>query len=316
MGEKATLRADPGMLRAKPPQPPRPPLPARPSLLFGLAAPLVASLLGLCASGCTPAIGDHCALSTDCSVQGNRICDTFEPNGYCTVTCAANNCPDNAACIEFAAGIPGCGYNDYAAPSRLGRTMCMKTCGSDSDCRSDEGYSCVSTLTLGTSVAVLDTNQIQSICMVAPTVADAGANSTLPVCTSDRPDAPPLDLPGTDDDGGVAEDGGGDGAGLGDAGGESGGGDAGADGEGGGAVEAGADAGTADATADAGVADGGANVEAGSEGGQAAIDGGDAASTGGGDATIEGGDDGGDDGSDATLGQPTDAGGADAPDEP
>ncbi|HEY4015976.1 MAG TPA: hypothetical protein VGM06_21720 [Polyangiaceae bacterium] len=297
------------MLRAKPPQPPRPSLVSS----FALAATGLAGLLGLCASGCTPAIGDHCTLSTDCSVQGNRICDTFEPNGYCTVTCSANSCPDNATCIEFAAGIPGCGYNDYSAPSRLGRSMCMKTCGSDSDCRTDEGYSCVSTLALGSTVAVLDTNQTQSICMVAPGVAEDGGSSSLPVCTNDRPDAPPLDLPG-DDAGAGADDGE---AGAVDGGAEAGPIDAGADGEGG-VADGGADARAVEAGAatdggtDAGAIDGGADVAAGDGGGQTTADGGDAASAGGGDATIDGGDD----GSDATLGQPTDAGAADAPDEP
>jgi hypothetical protein len=230
---------------ARPPSPKPPPLPF--GLPFAHAATLVALLLGFAASGCTPAIGDKCTLSTDCSVQGNRICDTFEPDGYCTVVCSANSCPDNAACIEFGAGIPGCGYSDYAAPSRLGRSMCMKTCNANSDCRTDEGYTCVLTTTLGTTVAVLDTYQSPRICMVGPGVAEDGGSSSLPVCSADRPDAPPLDLPGT----GSGED-----AEVADAGGDGGdaalaeGGDATSDGGG----DDGSDA-TLGQAADAGAAD-------------------------------------------------------------
>jgi hypothetical protein len=283
-GEKATLRADPGMSRAQPLKPLRPSLPLA-----------LASLLGLAASGCTPAIGDRCTLSTDCSVQGTRICDTFEPNGYCTVACSANGCPDNAACVEFAAGVPGCGYSDYAAPSRLARSMCMKTCGSDSDCRTDEGYSCVSTATLGTTVAVLDTNQAPHICMVAPTASADSGSASLPVCTADRPDAPPLDLPGSDG-GAIGADAGADADAAGS--GEGGPLDGGVDAEGGAAIDGGEAGG-----------EGGGMAGEGGEGGGIAGDGGPAEA---GDATIG---DGGDDGSDATLGQPTDAGAADAPDE-
>jgi hypothetical protein len=299
------LRADPGM--ARPPSPKLPQL----TLPFALAATLVAALLGFGASGCTPAIGDRCTISTDCSVQGNRICDTFEPNGYCTVVCSANSCPDNAACIEFAVGIPGCGYSDYAAPSRLGRSMCMKTCNTDSDCRADEGYTCVLTDTLGTTVAVLDSDQHPRICMIGPSMAEDGGSSSLPVCSPDRPDAPPLDLQGSESDGGDEGDAeandaaaGGDAAGA-DAG------DAGVTEGGDGGGRDGASAGDA-AGGDAALAEGGDATAVGDGGDAALVEGGDAATDGGGDATI---DDGGDDGSDATMGQAMDAGAADAPDE-
>src|SRR5208283_3625811 len=86
----------------------------------GLAAP-VPALAAFALAGCTPAIGDRCTLSTDCSVQGTRICDTTQPNGYCTIIpCTGNSCPDNAACVEIGASVPDCPYDDYAAPSRVG----------------------------------------------------------------------------------------------------------------------------------------------------------------------------------------------------
>src|SRR5260221_10129318 len=86
-------------------------------------------------SGCTPSIGDKCVLSTDCSIRGDRLCDTSQPGGYCTVfNCSGNSCPDEAACILFNGRVQGCAYDDHVI-SRTARTFCMATCSSDSDCR-------------------------------------------------------------------------------------------------------------------------------------------------------------------------------------
>ncbi len=155
--------------------------------------------------GCTPVIGDHCALSTDCSVQGTRVCDTSEPNGYCTeIGCTANLCPDNATCVEFNASLPGCGYDDYSAPSREGRSMCMRSCQSDSDCRESEGYSCVDPRVQSGAI-ILDSISADSpwrVCMVAGT---ATSSADAAVCSPDRPDAPPLDLSSGEGGAGVVD---------------------------------------------------------------------------------------------------------------
>jgi hypothetical protein len=145
--------------------------------------------------GCTPSVGDRCTLSTDCSIQGSRICDTSQPNGYCTVlSCTANSCPDNAACVEFGASLPGCPYSDYSAPSRTGRAMCMKKCGSSSDCRQSEGYACIPIDSKQTPwTVVLDTVRASAVCMISGmSPVDATAQQTQ-VCSWDRPDAPPIE---------------------------------------------------------------------------------------------------------------------------
>jgi hypothetical protein len=169
--------------------------------LARLATPALAiasAVLAFALAGCSPVIGDHCAVSTDCSVQGNRVCDTSEPGGYCTLLgCTSNLCPDNAACVEFGASVPGCPYDDYQAPSRLGRSMCMKTCQKGSDCRESEGYTCVAASDQSPSTVILDTNKHESICMIAVTPSGSAAQPGAPVaavCSSERPDAAPLDL--------------------------------------------------------------------------------------------------------------------------
>src|SRR4051812_38010306 len=73
---------------------------------------LAAAVIGMLA-GCTPSIGDKCVLSTDCSTRGDRLCDTSQPDGYCTqFNCSKNGCPDDSACVLFNANVPGCGYDD------------------------------------------------------------------------------------------------------------------------------------------------------------------------------------------------------------
>src|SRR5215472_9668661 len=115
-----------------------------------VAAPLV---LG----GCTPSIGDKCVLSTDCSLRGDRLCDTSQPEGYCTIfNCAGNSCPNDAACVLFHANLQGCPYDDRT-PSRTGRSFCMAHCSSDSDCRS--GYVCRDPRQQPWGAVILDDNQ-------------------------------------------------------------------------------------------------------------------------------------------------------------
>ena len=158
----------------------------------------VALLLSGLTASCTPAIGDRCAVSSDCSIQGNRTCDTSQPNGYCTILgCTANSCPDNAACVVFGASVPGCAYNDYGAPSRTGRAMCLKTCSNNSDCRQGEGYVCAPLSQPPWDggppwTAVLDTNTSQRVCVVAASSTEVMIQDAA-VCSSQRPVTPPLD---------------------------------------------------------------------------------------------------------------------------
>jgi hypothetical protein len=128
------------------------------------------ALLGL--AGCTPSIGDKCTLSTDCSIRGDRLCDTSQPGGYCTIfNCRGDLCPDQAACVLFNAAIQGCGYNDRT-PSRTGRTFCMAQCHGDSDCR--DGYICADPRQGPWNAVILDDDQTQRVCIVPPDTGQIG----------------------------------------------------------------------------------------------------------------------------------------------
>jgi hypothetical protein len=119
--------------------------------------PLSALLLG-----CPPEVGNKCQLSTDCSQLGDRLCDTSQPDGYCTVfNCEPDSCP-NSVCVAFNPSIdPACeNANDGRYP-RFERTFCMKACGDDSDCR--DQYQCVN----------LDPNLYPN--MANPAIATRGA---------------------------------------------------------------------------------------------------------------------------------------------
>lgn len=88
---------------------------------------LVAALL----VGCAPQIGDSCNISSDCSVNGDRICDLAYPNGYCTVlACDPDTCPGGSTCVEW-----------RFMPDRTAVTYCMDLCDNDGDCRAE--YRCM-----------------------------------------------------------------------------------------------------------------------------------------------------------------------------
>ena len=160
---------------------------------------LAASLAALAAlSGCTPSIGDKCSLSTDCSLQGDRLCDTSQPNGYCTVfNCTADTCVDTAACVLFHPEIQGCRYGDRA-PSPGGRTFCLAQCQSDSDCRTADGYICADPRLAPWNALILDDDQLQRVCIVRPDdgvvggVADASTVEAA-VCLPSDPPVPSID---------------------------------------------------------------------------------------------------------------------------
>jgi hypothetical protein len=102
-------------------------------------ATLVVAVAAL--AGCKPQIGDSCSVSTDCSSVGDRLCDTTQPGGYCTIfNCEPGTCPDEAICIAFQTNTSAV-CPDPQAGSRLRRTFCLRNCEGDGDCRG--GYSCV-----------------------------------------------------------------------------------------------------------------------------------------------------------------------------
>jgi hypothetical protein len=134
-------------------------------LLFGLGFFATALLAAL---GCTPAVGDACVQSTDCSQLGDRLCDPTQFDGYCTVfNCTPDTCPDSV-CVAFSdMGVdPACKAADDGRDKRFERQFCMKYCNTTSDCR--DGYVCrtpkelsasiIDDMPLGTKVCTNDTD--------------------------------------------------------------------------------------------------------------------------------------------------------------
>src|SRR5688572_3938053 len=166
-----------------------------PQLSFLLAA--AAGLLSAVAA-CTPEIGDKCILSTDCSIRSDRVCDTSQPNGYCTQNCRGNSCPDKAACVLYNTAIQGCGFDDRAGPfgSRVARSFCSARCFSNADCRTEEGYVCVDPKKYPWNAFILDDVQDQTVCMVMPAEGleggvDASTNDAA-VCKATTDDVAPI----------------------------------------------------------------------------------------------------------------------------
>lgn len=112
-----------------------------------LPSPLLVLLLvvfGVIVSGCQPKIGDSCIVDLDCTAETTRLCDTTQPNGYCTmVDCDPTTCPeDEAICVSFnnvKSTVGAC--NTPVVPSPYRRNFCMKFCEKNSDCRDD--YECI-----------------------------------------------------------------------------------------------------------------------------------------------------------------------------
>lgn len=142
--------------------------------LAGLA--VAGALLG----GCGKEIGDACTLSTDCSPNGDRVCQCWDcsgtdptsdsENGYCTIQgCDYGTCPDEATCVRFFTGgfenplgpmgvrktcgpnVPDdqqvtcsldelCSLAGNCVPRSAEIRYCMVKCDSDGDCR--DGYEC------------------------------------------------------------------------------------------------------------------------------------------------------------------------------
>jgi hypothetical protein len=118
-------------------------------------------LLVVLLAGCGKEIGDACIVSSDCDPNGQRICDSSQREGYCTIQgCDYDTCPSEAACIRFftgqfdnrtcdptqPSGTNGCSLDElcalsgHCAPRSSELRYCMKKCSSDGDCR--DGYEC------------------------------------------------------------------------------------------------------------------------------------------------------------------------------
>lgn len=105
---------------------------ARPVRFLRLLVALVALSAASLSAGCAPQIGDSCDTSSNCSINGDRVCDIAQPGGYCTIfSCQADNCPDDAVCVRF-----------NPQPARRAIVACMRRCGGDGDCREGDGYRC------------------------------------------------------------------------------------------------------------------------------------------------------------------------------
>ncbi len=83
------------------------------------------------AAACAPRLGDGCDTNVDCSVSGDRDCDTTQPGGYCTIAnCTAGSCGDEGRCVRFRPDEP-----------RLSADWCMAKCSDTGDCDRD-AYVC------------------------------------------------------------------------------------------------------------------------------------------------------------------------------
>ena len=130
--------------------------------------------LGLVLGACKPGIGDACTTSTDCSQTGDRLCDISQPFGYCTIyncepagTNASTACPDDSACIAFAAEpspVDGCANALGATPYQ--RTFCLKKCDNNNDCR--DQYVCAD-LAADPRFAAVDIDGRTKVCTVKST---------------------------------------------------------------------------------------------------------------------------------------------------
>jgi len=134
-------------------------------------------------AGCAPKIGDHCSVSTDCSVSGDRLCDITQPSGYCTTfNCEPNGCPDEAVCVAFTE--TSC--SSPAVSTRFQRTFCMAFCEDDGDCRT--GYKCIDTSNDPGRQVVDSAPSSRRICTVASSSPPMpAADADPPVCGT--PDA-------------------------------------------------------------------------------------------------------------------------------
>lgn len=166
----------------------------KPTSFVAAAAALLSAI-----AACTPEIGDKCILSTDCSIRSDRICDTSQPNGYCTQNCRGNGCPNESACVLYNTSIQGCGFDDRAGPfgSRVARSFCTARCLSNADCRTEDGYVCADPKGYPWNAFILDDDQSKKVCLVMPAEGLEGgidaSTQDAAVCRATGPDVAPID---------------------------------------------------------------------------------------------------------------------------
>lgn len=134
-------------------------------------------------AGCRPQIGDSCASSTDCSAQGDRLCDATQPDGYCTIfSCEPDACPEASVCVGFGEQLDPTCTPAGTDPrwQRFERTFCMLACEEDGDCR--DGYVCVKPSTRR-AVSLDETNELRDsgVCFVA-SEASLALDGDPPTC--------------------------------------------------------------------------------------------------------------------------------------
>jgi hypothetical protein len=211
------------------------------SRLTGLVPSLAAVAFAALTIGCGPKIGDACSSFTDCSQQGDRLCDTTQPGGYCTVfNCEPGSCTDSL-CVAFDTEVdPACGVTDDARRRRFQRTFCVLGCESDSDCRAE--YACISPAERGAAIVDAEPSQ-QKVCLPrysGATPSPSSSPSVVPgVCGVAESGASAGSAGGGGAGGSGSGGGGGAGGGSGGAGGGGGGAGGGSGGAGGGSGGAG-----------------------------------------------------------------------------
>jgi hypothetical protein len=142
--------------------------------------------LGLGLLACQPKIGDECVTDIDCSQQGDRLCDTTQPNGYCTqVDCDPNSCPEKESiCIAFNSSVSTVGAcNSKGQTSPYRRTFCMESCKSQKQCR--PGYTC-SDMTKGNpwgAEVIEEEPKRTTVCVLTMTFEDQPLGQADQVCT-------------------------------------------------------------------------------------------------------------------------------------
>lgn len=123
---------------------------------------LLLALVCALSAACGEEIGDECSLSSDCSAQGDRFCDTSLPGGYCTIIgCDFGTCPEESVCVRFFTVASSnrtcepatedfgtddctadelCTLNGTCVPRTAEVRFCMRTCSDGDDCR--DNYEC------------------------------------------------------------------------------------------------------------------------------------------------------------------------------
>ncbi|MGE0324293.1 MAG: hypothetical protein AB7K71_01225 [Polyangiaceae bacterium] len=151
---------------------------------------LVVALLG---AACSPEIGDDCVVSTDCSSVGDRLCDTSQPGGYCTIfNCEPGTCPDDSVCVSFHNALSGTFCE--ADNDRFQRPFCMAPCEGNGDCRG--GYECVEVGKQGNpygAVVIEDGRTTAKVCLANQSVAEPSSDSPA-ICSGEKGGTPPTPL--------------------------------------------------------------------------------------------------------------------------